>query len=96
MPSAVPSVTTSSAPSACPESSDAMFYLTTNKNNVDVIKDCAWLQTQDATKINNVCSRTVPSVGPPIIQPAREVCLNTCGTCDKMNPSQSPSKMPSA
>ncbi len=86
-PSAIPS----SQPSSCPDDPSAYFLLKLTDSGFKIKKQCTWLQDQDDREKDEICSNTI---GKNKLRPAREVCMNTCGTCNSMSPNQAPSPLP--
>jgi len=95
-PTKSPTAQPSSEPTRCTENSHAMFFLKYNNKGKPIFKSCQWLaehENKDSICLNRTDSC---SYGSSILGPARDVCMNTCDTCFRMHPSETPSSHPSS
>mmetsp|Transcript_24965 Transcript_24965/g.58933 ORF Transcript_24965/g.58933 Transcript_24965/m.58933 type:complete len:705 (+) Transcript_24965:49-2163(+) len=69
----------------CVEEFRRNLFVFHSKQNKDIesTKSCKWLQKQTPKRRAKICSGFVEVDGPPIYGQAKEVCTQTCNSCDK-------------
>lgn len=78
----------------CNQDSHAVFFLNYEVNGTPLFRTCQWLS--ERAEFREICQGSNSClVGNAIIGPAREICMNTCGSCYLMHPSEAPSRFPS-